>query len=304
MPRLSWVWQGQPQPARSGYRRKMDKSNALGEFLRARRATVTPEDVGIAPGSRRRVPGLRREELAMLAGISPDYYLRLEQGRDRHPSYQVVDAIAAVLQFDEPTARHLRGLAAPEQQRKVQRRREKVPTGTSQLVDQLPMPAYVVGTYFDVLAANRIARALSPSFTVGRNVLRQLFLDPADRELYVDWNHITSAIVGGLRAKTTADPHDPRLGELVGELSIHSERFRNLWARAEVSHGRNGISHLVHPEVGEMHLLHEKLDIADAGGMQLVVHHASPGSESARSLSLLGTLAVTAARDEIFAEDN
>ncbi|WP_072802403.1 helix-turn-helix transcriptional regulator [Rhodococcoides yunnanense] len=276
----------------------MDKSNALGEFLRARRAMVTPEDVGIAPGSRRRVPGLRREELAMLAGISPDYYLRLEQGRDRHPSYQVVDAIAAVLQFDEVTTLHVRGLAAPSSDRKMRRRNEKVPTGIGQLVDELPMPAYVVGTYFDVLAANRMARALSPSFTPGNNVLRQLFLDPSDRELYVDWSHITAEIVGGLRSKTTADPDDPRLAELVGELSIHSERFRNLWARAEVGHGRNGISHFVHPEVGEMHLLHEKLDIAPASGMQLVIHHAAPGTESARTLSLLGTLAATSAREE------
>lgn len=226
----------------------------------------------------------------MLAGISPDYYLRLEQGRDQHPSHQVIDALAAALQLDTAGTAHIHGLAIPAPQRKVRRRKENVPVGILQLVDELPMPAYVVGTYFDVLASNLMARALSPGYTPGRNVLRQLFLDPAERDLYLDWEHITAGIVAGLRSKTTADPDDPRLAELVGELSIHSERFRSLWARADVGHGRGGISHIHHPQVGEMHLLHEKLDISTATGMQLVIHHAAPGTDTAQSLALLGTL--------------
>ncbi|GAA2513890.1 helix-turn-helix domain-containing protein [Winogradskya humida] len=272
----------------------METSNALGEFLRARRAAVTPEDVGLAPGIRRRVPGLRREELALLAGISPDYYLRLEQGRDRHPSHQVVAALAVALRLDEIATAHIHGLSSPAPRRSVRRRAEKVPAGTSRLVTELPLPAYVVGRYFDVLAANPIAGVLSPSFMVGRNIARQLFLDPADRALYVDWERITAGMVGGLRSRTAMDSGDPRLAELVGELSIRSERFRSLWARAEVSDGRNGVSHLDHPQVGELHLLHEKLDVDTSGSMQLVIHHAAPDTGSAEALALLGTLAATA----------
>jgi transcriptional regulator with XRE-family HTH domain len=271
----------------------MDKANALGDFLRARRNAVTPDEVGLLPGTRRRVPGLRREELALLAGISPDYYLRLEQGRDRHPSHQVIDALCAALRLDEAATAHLHGLASAPARRKASRRVERVPVGIAQLVDEMPMPAYVVGAYFDVLAANLMARALSPTFTPGRNILRQLFLDPADRALYVHWDRVTAATVAGLRSKTTTDPDDPALAELVGELSIHSEPFRRLWARADVTHGRNGVSHLDHPEVGELHLRHEKLDLGNGDGMQLVIHHATPGTDSAQSLILLGTLTAT-----------
>ncbi|MGN9789410.1 helix-turn-helix transcriptional regulator [Nonomuraea sp. ZG12] len=277
----------------------MDRSNALGEFLRARRDGVTPQQLGIVAGGRRRVPGLRREELAMLAGISSDYYLRLEQGRDQHPSHQVVEALAAALQLDEPATAHLHGLAAPVSRRKAARRTaERVPIGIAQLIDDMPMPAYVVGNYFDILVANRMACGLSPGFTPGHNVLRQLFLDPADREFYVDWERVTAAIVGGLRSKTTADPDDPRLTELVGELSISSDRFRTLWARADVGHGRSGITHVRHPQVGELRLLHEKFDIGSVGGMQLVVHHAEPGTDSVQSLALLGTLTTSLDREE------
>jgi transcriptional regulator with XRE-family HTH domain len=271
----------------------MDKANPLGDFLRARRNAVTPDDVGLLPGTRRRVPGLRREELALLAGISPDYYLRLEQGRDRHPSRQVLDALSAALRLDEAATAHLHGLASAPTRRKVRRRVERVPAGIAQLVDEMPMPAYVVGAYFDVLAANRMARALSPTFTPGRNILRQLFLNPADRALYVDWERVAAGTVAGLRSKTTTDPDDPALAELVGELSIHSEPFRRLWARADVTHGRNGASHMDHPQVGELHLHHEKLDLGTGDGMQLVIHHASPRTDSAQSLMLLGTLAAT-----------
>lgn len=267
-------------------------TNALGEFLRARRDTVRPEDAGLVPGPRRRVPGLRREELAMLAGISSDYYLRLEQGRDQHPSLQVVEALAAALGLDEPASAHLQTLAAPAPRRRPRRTVERVPVGVAQLVDQLPMPAYVVGTYFDVLVANRMAHALSPGFAPGGNIARGLFLDPAERDFYVDWDGVTSGVVAGLRARTAAVPDDPRLAELVGELSIHSDRFRTLWARAAVGHGRDGVTHVQHPQVGELRLRHEKFDVG-AAGMQVVIHHAETGSESAQSLALLGALSAS-----------
>ncbi|GAA2711628.1 helix-turn-helix transcriptional regulator [Actinoplanes palleronii] len=279
----------------------MDTTNALGDFLRARRAAVSPGDVGLPPGTRRRVPGLRREELAMLAGVSPDYYLRLEQGRDRRPSPQVIAALATALRLDEAAAAHLHGLAAPPARSTVRHRVQRVPAGTAQLVDQLPLPAYVVGSHFDVLTSNAMARALSPSFSRGRNLLRQLFLDPADQGLYLDWERITAELVAGLRSTTTADPGDPRLADLVGELSLRSERFSTLWARAEVSHGRDGVSHLDHPQVGELHLRHEKLDVGGRDGMQLVIHHAMPGTGSAQALALLGTLAATTEHEQSLA---
>jgi transcriptional regulator with XRE-family HTH domain len=270
--------------------------NSLGDYLRARRDRVRPEDVGLVPGDRRRVPGLRREELAMLAGVSADYYLRLEQGRDQHPSAQVLDALAEALQLDAQATTHLHALARP-QRRARPRRTERVPPGILQLIDQLPMPVYVVGRYMDVLAANRLAQALSPNFAPGRNVLRQVFLDPSDRELHLDWERTTASVVGGLRAAASADPEDPRLAALIGELSIRSERFRTLWARADVGHLRDGTAHMCHPQVGELHLRREKLEVPGGDGLQVVVHHAEPGSDSARALALLGSIAATEDRE-------
>lgn len=274
-----------------------DNPSTLGGYLRARRDLVRPEDVGLIAGGRRRVPGLRREELAMLAGISSDYYLRLEQGRDRHPSAQVLDALAVALRLDAAATDHLHDLARPRTRRRAAPRAERVPAGIAQLIDQLPMPAYVSGRYLDVLAANPLARALSPNFTPGRNLLRQVFLDPGDRELHLDWERATAGAVGGLRAAAGTDPDDPRLAALVGELSIRSDRFRTLWARADVGHRGEGTSHMRHPQVGELYLRREKLDIAGTGGQQLVVYHAEPGTDSAQALALLGSLTVTTGRD-------
>jgi len=229
----------------------------------------------------------------MLAGISSDYYLRLEQGREHHPSAQVLDALARVLQLDDTATAYLHELAGPKSRRRTRPRVERVPAGIAQFLDQLPMPALVSGRYLDVLAANPIARALSPNFTPGRNLLRQLFLDPGDRELHLDWDRATAGVVGGLRAVAGTDAEDPHLAALVGELSLRSERFRTLWARADVGHRREGTSHMRHPEVGELRLRREKLDIPGTGGQQLVVFHAEPGSDSARALALLGSVVAT-----------
>lgn len=271
----------------------MDKVNALGDYLRARRDLVRPEDVGLIPGGRRRVPGLRREELAMLAGISSDYYLRLEQGRDQHPSDQVIDALAGALRLDAAATAHLHDLARPRSRRRARPRAERVPAGVAQLIEQFPMPAFVTGKYLDVLAANPLARALSPSFTPGRNVLRQILLDPGDRALHLDWERATAGVVGGLRATAGTDPEDPHLTALVDELSIRSDRFRTLWARADVGHRQDGTNHMRHPQVGELRLRHEKFDVAGTDGQQLVVFHAEPGTDSAQALALLGSIAAT-----------
>ncbi len=270
------------------------RPNALGDYLRARRDRIRPEDVGLVAGDRRRVPGLRREELALLAGISTDYYLRLEQGRDQNPSAQVLDALAEALRLDAEATAHLHRLARPAPRRRARPRVERVPVGIAQLVGQLPLPAFVTDKYMDVLATNSSAVALSPNFTHGRNLLRQMFLDPGSRDLYLDWERATANAVGGLRARAGADPTDPRMIELVGELSLGSDRFRTLWARADVGYRSDGTAApMRHPQVGELLLRKEKLDIPKTDGMQLVIFHAEPGSETALAMALLGSLTAT-----------
>ena len=229
------------------------KASALGDYLRARREQVRPEDVGLAAGARRRVPGLRREELATLAGISSAYYLRLEQGRDTRPSAHVVDALARALRLDVKATEYLHRLASAPGGSRPHSAGETVANGLDQLIDQFPMPAIVASRCQDVLAANPCARALSPGFAPGQNFLRWRLLDPAARELYVDWDEATEIAVSGLRDVVGSDLSDPRLRVLIDELSAASQRFRELWARADVGY-RPGIIHMRHPQVGELYL--------------------------------------------------
>ncbi|MGW3653900.1 helix-turn-helix domain-containing protein [Streptomyces sp. NPDC000878] len=273
----------------------MDSNNVLGEFLRARRELVRPEDVGLRGGGLRRVPGLRREEVATLAGISSDYYLRLEQGRDRNPSVQVLEALARVLSLDADATRHLVGLTGTGRRPGPRSRRAakpaQVPASIRQLIDGWPTnPAYVQDRYTDVLAANALGRALSSNYVPGVNLLRTVFLDPAARELHRDWEDLTAGIVASVRARAGADVDDPRLVELVGELSIRSERFRVLWGRHDVVPMRSRVSKLSHPQVGDLDLYCDKLDIGTSDGLLLVVFHAEPGSRDAELLGLLGSL--------------
>jgi transcriptional regulator with XRE-family HTH domain len=268
----------------------MASENAIGEYLRARRELVRPEDIGLPDLGRRRVPGLRREEVAMLAGVSADYYVRLEQGRDQHPSEQVIEALGRALQLDDDGIAHLRRLAAPTaRRRRAPRRPERVPAGILELLDSLhETPAYVYGRYLDVLAANPLATALVPYYRVGVNLVRASFLDPQIDETH-DRDRATETSVAALRALTGPDVDDPRLEELVGELSVRSERFRRLWARHDVTPKRSGRSRIDHPQVGELDLGYEKLPIADADRLTLVLYHAEPGSKSAQGLALLAS---------------
>src|SRR5690349_2401132 len=196
----------------------MTRSNPLGEFLRARRELVSPAAAGIRVTGVRRTPGLRREEVATLAGISADYYLRLEQGRDRNPSPQVLEALAGVLGLDAAATEYLLSLSTA---RPAPRRpqREVVPAGIRQLLDVLGLPAFVESRRFDVLAANRLATALSPSIRVGENRLRSIFLDPAEQDLHPDWEQQVGGMVAAFRASLGTDTDDPRIAQLVGELS-------------------------------------------------------------------------------------
>jgi transcriptional regulator with XRE-family HTH domain len=262
-------------------------ANALGDFLRARRQQVRPEDVGLVPGARRRVAGLRREELAMVAGISAEYYLRLEVGRDKHPSPQVIDALARALHLDGKATQHLRQLVGPPGGDTPELEVEAY--ALAQVIEQIAIPAILVNRYLDVLAANPIARALSPGFAPGQNALRWRLLDPAARELYVDWDEATELLVNGLREFSGPYPNDPRMQEFIAELSSASQRFRELWSRAEVGY-RLGIHHLRHPLVGDLYLHRHRLNAPYPGGDHVVMYRAEPGSDSAKALEKLRSL--------------
>lgn len=269
-----------------------DEQNALGEFLRARRELIPPEQAGIPVLGVRRVPGLRREEVAMLSGISAEYYLRLEQGRDRNPSTQVLESIARVLRLEDTAVAHLLGLAADRPRRsRVRRRTETLPPGIAKLVPTLPYPAFVEGRTLDVLIANPLAAAISPRLAAGRNRLRDVFLDPEERELFPAWERAAAGLVAGFRQAVGTDTDDPRATELVGELSIASPLFVQLWARHDVAVRQGVRMTFAHPQVGRLTLNREKLLVGGTDGIMLVLYHPDVGSEDAEKLALLGSSA-------------
>jgi hypothetical protein len=221
----------------------------------------------------------------MLAGVSSDYYLRLEQGRDRNPSIQVLEALARVLQLNQAATDYLVGLAGSHPALRRRRpKRESVPGSIRQLLDVVGLPAFVEGRYFDVLAANGLAYALSPNLQVGQNRLRAVFLDPAEQALYPDWDRAAAALVAGFRKSVGSDVDDPGFVQLVGELSLASERFRQLWARHDVrSFEGAALVQLDHPQVGELSLSREKLRVGGAPGQLLVIYHAKVAPAARRS---------------------
>jgi transcriptional regulator with XRE-family HTH domain len=270
----------------------VDGDNNIGEFLRARREQVRPEDVGLPDYGRRRVPGLRREELATLAGVSADYYVRLEQGRERHPSEQVIEALARALQLDREATAHLHDLARPEpRRRRAARRTERVRPQLKRLMEAWPQtPAVILGRHMDVLASNPLATALHGGWESSTNMVRLVFLDPEGRERYPDWEEVASNTVAVLRGMVGPDLDDPRLTELIGELSLKSGDFRRLWARHDVSEKTHGRKRFVHPMVGELDLAFESFTVAGAVEQMLVVYIAEPGSASEQALALLASI--------------
>jgi transcriptional regulator with XRE-family HTH domain len=269
--------------------------NMLGEHLRAQRARVRPEQVGLPGGSNRRVPGLRRSEVALLAGISSDYYLRLEQGRDRRPSSQILEALAKVFGLDPTGTAYLLSLTdQPAIRHRRRARRETVPDGIKMLLASLNLPAFIEGRYLDVLAANPLATAVSPRLVAGRNRLRDVFLDPDEQALWTDGVDTTARLAAGFRRSVGTDTNDSRFIDLVGELSLASERFRVVWAQQDVQALQNWPFTLAHPVVGELTLHREKLVIGDtAQALVLTIYHPAPGSDSADRFALLASYAAS-----------
>jgi transcriptional regulator with XRE-family HTH domain len=269
-----------------------EQPNRLGAYLRARRELVTPEQAGIPAGSNRRVAGLRREEVAMLAGISADYYLRLERGRDDHPSTQVLTALARVLNLDDVEQQYLLDLATPRRRARPRRRTERVPARLHHLLAAIEVPAFIEGRAFDVLASNPLAVALSPRLQPGHNRLRSLLLDLEEREFHTDWEAAVAHFVGSFRMSVGEDTDDARIVELVGELSVASAMFRGLWARHDVRRLKGGTTSINHPVVGELHLHRDKLPV---DGLTLVLYYADTGSDSEEKMGTLASLTAATA---------
>lgn len=276
----------------------MDEPAQLGEFLMSRRNRLDPDAVDVPTHGRRRVPGLRREEVAQLAGVSVDYYVRLEQGRAAHPSEAVLDAIARALRLDEVESAHLHQLARPAPSPKRQPARERVRPGLQRLLERLDgVPAFVLGRRMDVLAWNRLGASLHADFDGmlprERNMARLLFLDPAAVDHYPEWESVARDTVGILRRLAGRHPDDRALAELIGELSMHSERFRRWWASGVVRAKTHGRKRIRHPIVGELGLQYETLELPDAADQVLVTYTAEAGSASETSLALLASWAAS-----------
>ena len=276
----------------------MAANEELREFLRTRRARVQPGHVGIETDGRRRVPGLRREEVAMLAGVSLDYYARLEQGRDLQPSDQVLDAIARALRLAEVERRHLHNLtrARVAVARPYDLEIEPVDAGMRLMLDSLEVPAIIVDIRGDVPAMNRLGQAmfagLSPGGSAARSHPRWLFLDPSARTLFTDWEMMARVSVGVLREAAGRYPRDTALHALIGELSVASPEFRSWWAEHDVDARCRGLKRFHHPVVGDLTMHVDVLQFQD-GLRWLYAYAAEPGSSSADALRLLGTWAAT-----------
>ncbi|MEV7422979.1 MULTISPECIES: helix-turn-helix transcriptional regulator [unclassified Streptomyces] len=269
--------------------------NDLGDFLRAHRARLLPGEVGLVSYGHRRVAGLRREEVAVLAGMNADYYARLEQGRESSPSAQVLDAISAALRMDDEARDHLYRLADAVPAGLRAHPRETVgPTLRLLLDGYRHTPAFVLNPALDLLAANPAADALFSPFDSADNLARMIFLDPAGRRFYAQWHRAAEAAVANLRQSTGLVPHYPRLREVVRTLAAASEEFAVLWAAQTVQgKSHDDAKELVHPEVGPLSLTYETFDVRGARGQQLVIYHARPASPTAQALTLLGTLDAT-----------
>jgi transcriptional regulator with XRE-family HTH domain len=282
----------------------VDNQNEIREFLASRRARLTPVQAGLPDyGGHRRVPGLRREEVAMLAGVSVDYYVRLERGNLGGVSESVLESLARALQLDDAERTHLFDLARAGSTASRPRRRrvqQKVRPGVERLLDAITMPAFVRNGRFDIVAANPLGRALyAPVFETpvraGRpaNQARFAFLDPEAEEFYGDWTRITQDVVAMLHSEAGRNPYDRDLTDLIGELSTRSELFRGLWARHDVRYHDTGVKHFHHPLVGDLALSYEVLELRADADLTMFVYGVEPNSPSQEALGLLASWSAT-----------
>lgn len=281
---------------------QISTGNALGDFLRASRAGLDPDDAGLVGGrGNRRVPGLRREEVAVLASVSADYYARLEQGRERSPSSQVLDAVGRALHLDSDARGHLYRLAGMNPNLRAGSSRDLVDPALLTLLDSFPAAAaYVLGPTFDILATNAVAAALlSPFATAGDeaplNMLRVLFQHPEAKSVFVEWDVLTRSTVHALRLNAGFDPGNPAILAVVEEM-LGIKAFQTLWEDQTVGGLTRTYKIFMHPAVGRIELTYQTFEVRDAPGQQLLVGTPAAGSPSADSLALLGTMHATEAR--------
>jgi transcriptional regulator with XRE-family HTH domain len=285
----------------------VDPSDAFGDFLKSRRARITPSQAGLpAYGTNRRVPGLRREEVAMLAGISAEYYVRLERGSVRGVSEDVLDGLARALQLDDAERDHLFDLAratTTSTRRALRPPQERVRPSVQRILDVLvAAPAFVVNSRGEILAANVIGEALYSDLYAEPlrpvNTVRFIFLNPKAPEFFMDWDDVAEDAIGILRAQAGRDPYDRQLTDLIGELATRSDQFRVRWAAHEVRRHRTGTKRFHHPIVGDLSLDFESLDLPGDPGQKLVVYTAEPGSPSQQAIDLLASWVATPASHE------
>jgi transcriptional regulator with XRE-family HTH domain len=286
----------------------MDHRSEIRDFLTTRRARITPDQAGLPSyGSTRRVPGLRREEAAMLAGVSVDYYTRLERGNLSGVSESVLESLTRALRLDEAEREHLYDLAraANAGRRTAARtsRRRGTPTvrpTVQHLLDAMTgAPAYVRNGRLDVLAANHLGRAVfAPAFAGGDrpNLARFIFLDPASQDFYLGWDQMAQDIVALLRGEAGRSPYDRELTALIGELSTRSDHFRTWWAAHNVRLHRSGVKRLHHPLVGDLTLAYESMDLTADEGLRLNAYSAEPGSPDEDALNLIASWAAAPTR--------
>lgn len=280
----------------------MNRSREIREFLVSRRARITPQQAGLpAYGANRRVKGLRREEVAMLAGVSVDYYTRLERGNLAGASETVLVALARALRLDEAEQAHLFDLARAANTSPSARRRagsNRVRPAVQRVLDAMTVPGWIRNDRADVVATNTLGRALyAPMYDdvlVGpANTARFSFLSPNAKDFYRDWDRTARDMVAVLRAAAGRDPYDKALSDLVGELSTRSEEFRTLWATHDVLFHRTGRKNLHHPVAGDLDLTYEAFELPSEPGLTMLVYTAEPDTPTAQALDFLASWAAT-----------
>jgi transcriptional regulator with XRE-family HTH domain len=285
----------------------VDTKSEIREFLTSRRARITPDQAGLATYGPRRVPGLRREEVAVLAGVSVPYYTRLERGDMNGVSESVLDALAGALQLDDAERAHLLDLAraahpTPARPRRRHAKQSVRPEVQWTLDAITGAAAFVSNERLDILAANQLGRALycelydAPTRPV--NTARFVFLDPRAETTFVEWDRVATDTVAILRSAAGRDPHNRDLSDLVGELATQNEAFRTRWASHNVRFHNTGVKHFHHPEVGDLALTFNRLDLAADHGLTMFTYTAEPGSRSQEALNLLGSWTATVAPAE------